>query len=372
MQSGVIEIKFKGQRRETFANLQQIPFKVGDYAVVQAEKGLDLGRVNHISGLMIKPDDGKKQFKKVIRKSSANDLQQRELNLEKEQAALRVCKDKLKNHKLTMKLVDCEYQFDGKKITFHFTSDNRVDFRRLVKDVAAVYKTRIEFRQIGVRDEARRLGGYGVCGQQLCCSRWIKDFMPVTTQAAKDQNLSLNPTKLAGVCGRLKCCLMYERGFYNYAIKQFPQLAKPIVTAQGDGIVSNIDIFHDKVIVLYPDDTTETLTLEEVKKNVYKCDSSCGHEPEVAREIAKAGAKQSVSQKPRDKSGLSEPVEQKSESQASGDPDKKTDEGQESRGRSDNRRRRRRGGRGRRGGKGKQNRQQGQGQQGKQEGGNNG
>lgn len=279
MQSDVVEIKFKGQRRELFANPSEIPFKVGDYAVVQADKGVDLGRINHLGG-MLNPvsEEEYKKLKRIIRKSSPGDLERFEHNKTEEEKALRTCKDKLKNHKLNMKLVDCEYQLDGKKITFHFTSENRVDFRKLVKDVAGVYRTRIEFRQIGVRDEARRLGGIGICGRNLCCSTWIKDFMPVTTQAAKEQNLSLNPTKLAGVCGRLKCCLMYERDFYNAAIKQFPQLAKPIKTPKGDGIVSNIDIFEETVIVLYPDDSTETITLEYLKEHVYKCDHSCGHD----------------------------------------------------------------------------------------------
>lgn len=278
MQSDLVEIKFKGQRREVFANPAHIPFKVGDYAVVQADKGVDLGRINHISGLLQQSLDEDKQLKKIIRKCNANDLERHEQNKVQEKKALRVCKDKLKNHKLNMKLVDCEYQLDGKKITFHFTSENRVDFRRLVKDVAGVYKTRIEFRQIGVRDEARRLGGYGVCGRKLCCSSWIKEFMPVTTQAAKEQNLSLNPSKLAGVCGRLKCCLMYERDFYNWATKQYPELAKPIKTDKGDGIVSNIDIFNEKVVVLYDNDTTETFSLDYVREHVYKCDHSCGHD----------------------------------------------------------------------------------------------
>jgi len=277
MQSDLVELKFKGQRRIIFTNPQQIPFKVGDYAIVQAEKGIDLGRINHISSLLAKKA-GKGKLKKIIRKSHQADLEKYEQNQHREEKAVQICKEKLNNHKLKMKLVDCEYQFDGKKITFYFTSDNRVDFRKLVKDVAAIYKTRVEFRQIGVRDEARRLGGYGVCGRKLCCSSWIRDFTPITTQAAKDQNMSLNPSRLAGVCGRLKCCLMYERDFYNQAIKQYPKLAKPIVTEKGEGIVSNIDIFGEKVMVLYPDETTETFSLEYVKTKIYKCENDCGHE----------------------------------------------------------------------------------------------
>lgn len=277
MQSDIVELKFKGQRRDFYKNPQQISFKVGDYAIVQADKGVDLGRINHITSLFAKKD-GKGKLKKVIRKSSPVDMEKYERNRREEQKAVGVCEEKVKKHKLNMKLVDCEYQFDCKKITFFFTSDNRVDFRKLVKDVAAIYRTRVEFRQIGVRDESRRLGGYGVCGRKLCCSSWIRDFMPITTQAAKDQNLSLNPSRLAGVCGRLKCCLMYERGFYNQAVKQYPQLAKPITTEKGEGIVSNIDIFHEKVMVLYPDESTETFSLEYVKTKIDGCENDCGHE----------------------------------------------------------------------------------------------
>ncbi len=198
MVSDLIELKFKGQRRNIYENPQQFPFKVGDHAIVQADKGIDLGRVNHISSLLNKKKRDNEKLKKVIRKSNEDDMAQLEANHEEEKKALKLCKEKSKSHSPEMKLVGCEYQFDGKKITFYFTSENRVDFRKLVKDVAAIYKTRIEFRQIGVRDEARRLGGYGVCGRKLCCSSWIKDFTPITTQAAKDQNLSLNPSRLAG------------------------------------------------------------------------------------------------------------------------------------------------------------------------------
>ncbi len=277
MESETIELKFKGQRRVIYKNPKKIAFRVGDFAVVQADKGIDIGQVGHLGSLMKKAADEKK-LKEIIRRCTHQDFKKHEENRGKEKAALRTCKEKLTRHNLKMKLVDCEFQLDGKKITFHFTSENRVDFRKLVKDVAAVYRTRIEFRQIGVRDEARKLGGFGICGRDLCCSTWIRDFAPVTTQAARDQNLPLNPTKLAGVCGRLKCCLMYERGFYNEAIKKYPKLAKPIKTEKGEGIVSNIDIFAERVIVLYPDDTTETFALDYVKGSLYKCDHGCGHE----------------------------------------------------------------------------------------------
>lgn len=274
MHTDIVEIKFKGQRRELFINSEHLQFKVGDFAIVQAEKGIDFGRINNISSLL-KSVDREQKLKKVIRKSNENDFRKMADNHQKEIKALQVCKDKLANHDLNMKLVDCEYQYDGKKITFHFTSENRVDFRKLVKDIAAIYRTRIEFRQIGVRDEARRLTGYGVCGRPFCCTCWIKDFMPVTTQSAKEQNLPLNPTKLAGVCGRLKCCLIFERDFYNQATKEYPELAMSIKTATGEGLVTNIDIFNEEVTVSYPDKSTEVIPLEDVKEQLQECENKC-------------------------------------------------------------------------------------------------
>lgn len=273
MDDNIIEIKFKGERKELFSNPQQFPFKVGDYAIVQADKGEDLGRVNQVSPLLNKKA-GNEKLKDILRKPNKEDLSKLETNRNREIEALKICKKKQQCHGLNIKLIDCEFQFDNSKVTFYFTSDKRVDFRELVKDLARQYKTRIELRQIGVRDEARRIGGYGVCGRFLCCSSWIKEFKPITTTAAKDQNLPLNASKLAGLCGRLKCCLMYEREFYNQVIAQYPQLARAIVTEKGEGVVTNIDIFNEKVVVKYPDETTDSLPLEYIKSKMY-CEEDC-------------------------------------------------------------------------------------------------
>ncbi|MFQ6113243.1 MAG: stage 0 sporulation family protein [bacterium] len=274
MENNIIEIKFKGERKDLYANPQQYPFKVGDYAIVQAEKGEDLGRVNQISPLLCKKT-GDAKLKEIIRRPNKEELSKLAKKQDREREALEKCKQKLQDHPLDIKLVDCEFQFDGKKITFYFTSEKRVDFRELVKDLANVYKTRIEMRQIGVRDEAKRMGGYGVCGRFLCCTSWIKDFAPITTRAAKDQNLPMNPSKLAGLCGRLKCCLMYERDFYNQAIAKFPELAKPVTTEKGEGVVWSIDIFEEAVVVKYADETKETFPLEYIKSNFYECEHEC-------------------------------------------------------------------------------------------------
>jgi len=274
----IVEIKFKGNRKELYANPMQFPFRVGDYAIVQAEKGIDLGEVNQVSPLLSQKIEDGKAVREILRKATYEDLRRYEENRNQEQQALEICKRKVQQHQLMMKLVDCEYQFDGNKVTFYFTAEKRVDFRELVRDLASEFKTRIELRQIGVRDEAKRMGGYGVCGRELCCAAWIKEFHPITTQAAKDQNLTLNPNKLAGVCGRLKCCLMYERDFYNQAIAKFPQLAKPIQTGRGSGILTRIDVFKEEATVLFEDNHVETLTLEQIRETVDKCERECGAE----------------------------------------------------------------------------------------------
>jgi len=272
-----LQIKFKGERKSFFANPLQFPFRVRELAVVEAEKGEDLGIVNLVGiseSAQISEND---PVRKIIRKANEADWVRLQSNRTMERRAHEVCRQKITTHSLAMKLVDCEFQFDGNKITFFFTAENRVDFRELVKDLAAEYRTRIELRQIGVRDEAKRTGGYGVCGRKLCCSSWINEFMPITTQAAKEQNLPLNPNKLAGVCGRLKCCLMYERDFYNQAIAQFPDLAKPLVTEKGTGTILKIDIFRDTLTVKYPSGEAEVLPLSSVRDKIYKCENDCGH-----------------------------------------------------------------------------------------------
>ncbi len=276
--SEYIEIKFKGQRTAIFENPSDFELEKGEFVLVEAEKGFDFGKVNYQGST--KPETTKKNpVRKILRKSKTEDFLKQTQNRINEKKALDSCRKKVAYHKLQMKLVDCEYQFDGNKITFYFTAERRVDFRRLVKDLAGEHRTRIELRQIGVRDEAKRLGGYGVCGRKLCCSSWLREFQPITTQAARDQNLPLNPSKLAGVCGRLKCCLMYERDFYNWAIKQYPELAKDVKTSKGWAMVERIDIFQETVQLKYRDGATrEVLPLAELKDNMYKCKNNCGHE----------------------------------------------------------------------------------------------
>lgn len=259
-----VEVVFKGERTEIYANPQQFPFKVGDYVIVEADKGEDLGIVNQVGALLtIKKKDAK--LKSILRKPDAEDIKKWQENREKERKAFKLCKEKIARHGLIMKLVDVEYQFDGNKITFYFTAERRVDFRELVKELAAEYKVRIELRQIGVRDEARRMGGYGICGRKLCCTTFIKEFEPITTQCAKEQFLPLNPQKLSGICSRLLCCLLYERKFYQEAMKRFPELETKVKTQKGEGVISKCDVFTDKVYLRYEDDEWEVYTLDEIK-----------------------------------------------------------------------------------------------------------
>lgn len=260
-----VEVVFKGERREIYANPQQFPFKVGDYVIVEADKGEDLGIVNQLGALLTikKKDD---TLKSILRKPDPEDLKKLQENRIKEKEAFKVCKVKIEKHQLNMKLVDVEYQFDGNKITFYFTAERRVDFRELVKELAGEYKVRIELRQIGVRDEARRMGGYGICGRRLCCTTFIKEFEPITTQCAKEQNLPLNPQKLSGLCSRLMCCLLYERKFYQEIMKRFPELESKVKTPKGEGIIAKVDVFTDKVYLKYETDEWETYTLEEINE----------------------------------------------------------------------------------------------------------
>ncbi len=261
----VLEIGFKGNRKEYFSNPLQFPFRIGDYAIVEADRGEDLGVVLQVGILAsLKGIEDEKALKKILRKPNAQDLKRYEENRALERDAFSVCKEKIVKHKLNMKLVDVEYQYDRNKLTFYFTAERRVDFRELVKDLASVYRTRIELRQIGVRDEARRLGGYGPCGRQLCCTSFLTEFDPITTQFAKEQNLPLNPTKLSGVCGRLKCCLRFEQEFYQQANRRFPGVGSRIQTPEGVGIVERIDILKEEIYLKLNGEGVVRFSMDEI------------------------------------------------------------------------------------------------------------
>ncbi|MCP4633398.1 MAG: hypothetical protein GY855_10775 [candidate division Zixibacteria bacterium] len=204
----------------------------------------------------------------ILRVSGKDDVDRLMFNRRKEEESFQECLQLIEQRDLKMKLVDVEYQFDCNKITFFFTAEKRVDFRELVKDLANIYKTRIELRQIGVRDEAKRLGGYGCCGLQQCCSSWLSEFNPVSTQHARDQNLSLNPSKISGNCGRLLCCLLYEQPVYEELSASFPKVGSKCEACSENAVIDRINLFRDVVIAKYDDGGEKKFTLTEYKKRI--------------------------------------------------------------------------------------------------------
>ena len=255
----VVELVFKGRRREYFANPREIPIRESDYVIVQAERGEDLGRVHHSSEWVkasVTPDG----LKTVLRHARPEDMNRLDQNRAREERAFIQCRDRIAQRDLDMKLVDCEFQLDGNRVTFYFTAERRVDFRELVKDLASIFRTRIELRQIGVRDESGRIGGVGTCGRELCCATWLREFEPITLKMAKDQGLSPSPSKISGACGRLKCCLRYELDFYKESAREFPKIGSRLALADGEWEVGRVDIFH-RTLHLRDDTGKETTVL---------------------------------------------------------------------------------------------------------------
>ena len=258
-------VEFKGYRKGFYVNPYHLPVRESEYVVVQGERGEDMGLVTKkfdkedISRFIEKP-------LKIKRLSTPEDLEKLKVNREKENEALKTCRRLVLERNMEMKLVDVEFQFDCNKITFFFTADKRIDFRELVKELAAIYKTRIELRQIGVRDEAKRMGGYGCCGLRLCCSTYLRDFEPISIQLARDQNLALTPSKISGNCGRLLCCLLYEKELYDESMSKFPRLGSTLKTGKGEGTVEKVNFFNEYVIIKYEDGEEEKLTLRELRK----------------------------------------------------------------------------------------------------------
>ena len=263
--SKLVEVVFKGERKAIFKDRNDVEILEGEYVVVEAERGYDLGKASCV-GSLVKLKRGKGETRSIIRKAQEGDLETLKKNQEREKAAFKVCREKIKHFKLDMKLVDVEMQFDGSKITFYFTAAQRVDFRELVKDLASIYRTRIELRQIGVRDEAKRISGCGVCGRKQCCTAFLTEFEQITTQMAKDQQLALNPSKISGNCGRLLCCLRYENEMYVDIFADFPPVGSRITLGSKQGTLTYVNIFQLKGLVHFPDNSQEWLTPEELKK----------------------------------------------------------------------------------------------------------
>jgi cell fate regulator YaaT (PSP1 superfamily) len=262
-------VEFKGNRLEHFTAPAGLKLAERDFVIVQCERGEDMGRLRRLDwGLDEKQlwlgRDG--ELRKVVRLAVEEDNDRYKSNREMEADAFGGTRERILAHDLDMKLVDIEFQWDVSKITFYFTADRRVDFRALVKDLASLYRTRIELRQIGARDEAKRIGGYGICGLKQCCTTFLRDFTPITTQMARDQNLSLNPGKISGNCGRLLCCLLYEHGHYCSCEKAYPAIGSDYDSGRGKGRVDKINIFSEEMTVRYPSGEMETITLDQIRK----------------------------------------------------------------------------------------------------------
>lgn len=256
-------VEFKGSRREVFANPNCLSLRPSDYVVVQAERGEDLGKVSKKVQKEAEGLEGKPQ--NIWRRATDEDFKKMIANREKEMECFKECQRMISERGLEMKLVDVELQFDNNKLTFFFTAEKRVDFRELVKELATTYKTRIELRQIGVRDEAKRIGGFGVCGLPLCCTSFLDEFEPISTQLAREQNLSLNPAKISGNCGRLLCCLLYEKELYGKSLAQYPKVGSKFKTEKGEGIVDRINIFKEYMVVKHETGEEEKISLSEIK-----------------------------------------------------------------------------------------------------------
>jgi len=242
----VIGVRFKRAGKVYYFDPGEMEIKAGDSVVVETARGLEFGEV--ITGARDVPDAQLvTPLRKVVRVATEQDIRNARENDENTRNAYNICQEKIAQHKLEMKLVDVEYTFDKSRILFYFTANGRVDFRALVKDLASVFRTRIELRQIGVRDEAKMLGGLGPCGRQICCGAFLGDFQPVSIKMAKEQNLSLNPTKISGLCGRLMCCLKYEQETYEQLRKRMPRVGKDVITPDGIGTVLEIHVLKEMV-----------------------------------------------------------------------------------------------------------------------------
>ncbi|MFA0815960.1 MAG: stage 0 sporulation family protein [Anaerofustis sp.] len=244
----IVGIRFKHAGKIYYFDPQQIYLKVGDNVIVETARGLEYGNVA-MKVKYVEENELKHPIKPVVRKATFKDDKLHEKNLAKAEEAIGICKEQIIKHKLEMKLIRAEYTFDATKIIFYFTADGRVDFRELVKDLASIFRIRIELRQIGVRDEAKMMGGIGGCGRCLCCNKWLGEFQPVSIKMAKEQNLSLNPGKISGICGRLLCCLQYEHEFYEEALKELPDLGQTVKTPDGEGVVLKLNVLLDTVNV---------------------------------------------------------------------------------------------------------------------------
>lgn len=256
----VIGVRFRRAGKIYYFSPGKFKIETGDHVIVETARGVEYGHVV-IGAKEVEDEKVVQPLKPVIRLATIKDDEQEDNNREKEKEAYKICQEKIQKHKLEMKLIDAEYTFDNNKVLFYFTADGRIDFRELVKDLASVFKTRIELRQIGVRDETKILGGIGICGRPLCCHTHQSEFLPVSIKMAKEQNLSLNPTKISGVCGRLMCCLKHEEETYEELNSRLPNVGDRVTARDGSrGEVSSVNVLRQLVKVI--------VTLENEEKEI--------------------------------------------------------------------------------------------------------
>lgn len=260
----IVGVRFKPVGKIYHFNPAGLEIKKNDFVVVETSRGIELGKVV-VDEKEISPEQINKPLKDVVRIATAEDLKKAEENKKKEKDAFDICLEKIREHGLEMKLIEVEYAFDGSKILFYFSADGRVDFRELVKDLATVFHTRIELRQIGIRDESKTLGALGVCGRELCCAKFLDEFESVSIKMAKEQGLSLNPTKISGTCGRLMCCLKYEQETYEELLKTTPRQGATVETPDGQGVVEYVEILKGRVKVRIENKGVAALSDYDVK-----------------------------------------------------------------------------------------------------------
>ncbi len=277
----VVGVRFRNVGKTYYFDPRDLEIHMGDHVIVETARGMEYGKI-----VLLPREVSEKEvvrpLKEIIRMATPEDTAREKLNREREDEAYRLCQKKIREHGLDMKLIDAEYTFDNKKILFYFTADGRIDFRQLVKDLAAVFKTRIELRQIGVRDETKILGGIGICGRCLCCHTYLSDFAPVSIKMAKEQNLSLNQTKISGVCGRLMCCLKNEQETYEELNKKLPGMGDYVEMADGvSGIVSGVNVLRELVKVTVEENDEKELKEYPASEIVFHTRRKKGKNPEA-------------------------------------------------------------------------------------------
>lgn len=289
----IVGVRFKNAGKIYYFDPVDLDVENNMEVVVETARGLEYGTIV-VAPKEIDESELVSPLKPIIRIATDEDKQVYLENKEKSKETFELCQQKIKEHNLNMFLIDCEYTFDRNKLIFYFTAEGRIDFRDLVKDLASIFKTRIELRQIGVRDEAKSIGGLGPCGRRLCCSSWLGDFQPVSIKMAKDQNLSLNPTKISGICGRLFCCLKYEHDVYSEALEKMPSVGSLVQGPDGKGKIIETNPLLEQVKVESNDKTIKLYSIDEIKvlQEAKRCGGCCGNrdeqlDAETLRELRK-------------------------------------------------------------------------------------